>query len=119
MSGSICACAISTRMSCTDPNEHCQYSTSKGVGCLWDKWPPIPLKVLEQALRKEEVTIIYYFHSQIHILMLIKRRPAQFTSFVENKYRHEHVMIINLYIVSHILYDRHLLHAFYEAFAHA
>ena len=39
--------------------------------------------------------------------MLIKRRPPQFTSFVENKYRHEHVMIINLYIVSNILYDRH------------
>ena len=24
------------------------------------------------------------------------------------KYRHEYVMIINLYILSHILYDRHL-----------
>ena len=42
------------------------------------------------------------------ILMLIKRRPSQFTGFVENKYKLEHVMIINLYIVSHILYDRHL-----------
>ena len=40
--------------------------------------------------------------------MLIKGRPPQFTDFVENKYRHEHVMIINLYTVSHILYDRHL-----------
>ena len=27
--------------------------------------------------------------------------------FIKNEYRHEHVMII-LYIVSHILYDRHL-----------
>ena len=42
------------------------------------------------------------------ILMLIKRRPAQFADFFENKYRHKHAMIINLYIVSHILYDRHL-----------
>ena len=43
-----------------------------------------------------------------NILMLIKRRPSEFTDFVENKYRHEHVMIVNLHIVSHILYDRHL-----------
>ena len=35
-------------------------------------------------------------------IMLIKR-PPQFTSFVENKFRHEHVMIMNLYIVSRIL----------------
>ena len=40
--------------------------------------------------------------------MLIKRRPSQFTGFVENKYRHEHIMIINLYILSQILYDRNL-----------
>ena len=37
-----------------------------------------------------------------------KRRPPQLTGFVENKYRHEHVMIIKLYNVSHILYDNHL-----------
>ena len=36
--------------------------------------------------------------------MPIKRRPPQFTDFVNNKYRHEHVMITNLYIVSHTLY---------------
>ena len=35
----------------------------------------------------------------INILMLIKRRPSQFTGFVENKYRREHVMITNVYIV--------------------
>ena len=28
--------------------------------------------------------------------------------FCENKYRHEHVMITNLYIVNHILYGCHL-----------
>ena len=39
-------------------------------------------------------------HANIDLLMLIKRRPPQFTGFVENKYRREHVMIINLYIVS-------------------
>ena len=39
--------------------------------------------------------------------MLMKRSP-QFTGFVENKYRHEHIMITKLYSVSHILYDRHL-----------
>ena len=33
------------------------------------------------------------------ILMLIKRRPPQFTGFVENKYRHEHVMITKLYLL--------------------
>ena len=37
-----------------------------------------------------------------------KMRPSQFTGFVENKYRHDHVMIINLYILSPIFYDRHL-----------
>ena len=42
------------------------------------------------------------------LLVLIKRRPSQFSCFVENKYRHEHVMIINLYVISHILYDCHL-----------
>ena len=47
-----------------------------------------------------------------------KKKATQFTSFVENKYRHEHVMIINLYIVSHILYDCHLMNAFCEAFTH-
>ena len=30
-----------------------------------------------------------------NILMLRKRRPPQFTGFVENRYRHEHVMITN------------------------
>ena len=40
--------------------------------------------------------------------MLKKRRPPQFISFFENKYRYEHVMIINLYIASHITYDRHV-----------
>ena len=40
--------------------------------------------------------------------MLLKRRPPKFNRFVENKSRHEHVMITNLYIVSHILYDCHL-----------
>ena len=29
------------------------------------------------------------------------------TNFVENKYRRQHVMITNIYIVSHILYDCH------------
>ena len=33
------------------------------------------------------------------ILVLIKRRPSRFTGNVENKYRHEHVMITDLYIV--------------------
>ena len=51
--------------------------------------------------------------------MLIKRSPPQFTGFVENKYRHEHVMITKLYIVSHILYDRHFMNTLYEPFAHA
>ena len=45
-----------------------------------------------------------------NILMLIKRGPSKFTSFVENEYRHEHVMITNLYILSHILHDCHLYH---------
>ena len=48
--------------------------------------------------------------------MLIKRRPPQLTGFVENKYRHEHVMITNLYILSHILYDRHLYECILLAF---
>ena len=48
--------------------------------------------------------------------MLIKRRPPKFTIFVENKYRHEHVMIINLYIVSHILYDRYLYECILRGF---
>ena len=45
-----------------------------------------------------------------NILILIKRRPPQFAGFIENKYRHEHALIINykLYIVSHILYDQRL-----------
>ena len=34
-----------------------------------------------------------------------KKRPPQFISFFENKYTHEHVMIINLYIANHILYE--------------
>ena len=41
------------------------------------------------------------FHRNIafhYTLMLIKRRPPQFTGFVENKYRHKHVTITNLYI---------------------
>ena len=29
----------------------------------------------------------------VYIFMLIKRKLPQFTGFVENKYRHEHVMI--------------------------
>ena len=37
-----------------------------------------------------------------------KKKAAQFTGFVENIYRHEHVMITKLYIVSHILFNRHL-----------
>ena len=37
-----------------------------------------------------------------------KKKATQLTSSVENKYKHEHVMITKLYIVSHILYDRHL-----------
>ena len=52
--------------------------------------------------------LIVIFFKLIHILMLKKRRPTQFTGFVENKNRHEHVMITKLYIVSHILYDHHL-----------
>ena len=40
--------------------------------------------------------------------MLIKRGPPQFTGFVESKYRNEHGININSYIVSHTLYDRHL-----------
>ena len=51
--------------------------------------------------------------------MLIKRRPPKCTGFVENKYRHDQVMITNLYIVSHHLYDRHFIEAFYEHFVHA
>ena len=35
---------------------------------------------------------------------------------MENKYRHEHVMIINLYIVSNILYDRHLYECILSGF---
>ena len=42
-----------------------------------------------------------------NILMLIKRPPLVYT-FVDNNYIHEHVMITKLYIVVHILYDRHL-----------
>ena len=40
--------------------------------------------------------------------MLIKRRPPQFTGSAESKYRHENVIIMNFYVASHILYDRHL-----------
>ena len=58
-----------------------------------------------KILPTQKVCIAYLL-----ILMLIKRRPPQFNGFVENKYRHEHVIITKLYIVSHILYDRH----FYE-----
>ena len=43
-----------------------------------------------------------------YILMLIKQRPPQFTGFVEFKHRHGHVLITNLYIVSHSVYDRSL-----------
>ena len=54
------------------------------------------------------------------ILMLIKRRPAQFSCFVEKKYRHEHVMITNLYFVSHIsCMTAIFINAFYELFADA
>ena len=51
--------------------------------------------------------------------MLIKRRPPQFSGFIENECRHEHALLINLLIVSHILYDHHLMNAFCEASAHA
>ena len=37
-----------------------------------------------------------------------KKKAIPIHRFVENKYRHVHVMILNLYIVSHILNDRHL-----------
>ena len=43
----------------------------------------------------------YFFH----ILMLIKRRPSQFTSFVETNMN----ILLNLYIAGQILCDRHLL----------
>ena len=36
------------------------------------------------------------------------RAYSNSSALLKNKYRHENVMIINLYIVSHILYDRHL-----------
>ena len=36
-----------------------------------------------------------------------KKKATHCTCFVENKYRHEHVMITKLYIISHILYNRH------------
>ena len=49
--------------------------------------------------------------------MLIKRRPPQFIGFVENKYRHEHVMITKLYIVSNILYDHYLYEYMYILWA--
>ena len=40
-----------------------------------------------------------------YILILIKRRQSQFNQLCWKKYRHEHVMITNAYIVSHILYE--------------
>ena len=42
-----------------------------------------------------------------NILMLVKRRPSKCMGFVENKYRHENVMITTF------------IKAFYEPFAHA
>ena len=55
-----------------------------------------------------------------YILMLIKRRPAtQLKGFVENKYRHEHVMITKLYIVSYIFITTTFMNAFFESFVHA
>ena len=48
--------------------------------------------------------------------MLVKRRPPQLYVFVENNYRHEHAMITKLYIVVHILYDRHLYKCILWAF---
>ena len=43
----------------------------------------------------------YYTHAN-------KKKATQFTGFFENKYRHEHVKIINSYSVSHIVYYRHI-----------
>ena len=47
---------------------------------------------------------------------MLKKRPPQFTGFVEDIYRHEHVMITNLYIVSHILYDATFINAFFGTY---
>ena len=50
---------------------------------------------------RERVHLYLYTHVN-------RKKATQFTCFVENKYRHEHVMITKVYIVSHILYNRHL-----------
>ena len=46
-----------------------------------------------------------------------KKAAPKFTDLFENKYRHEHVMITNICIVSHILYDRHLYESILCAFS--
>ena len=48
--------------------------------------------------------------------MLMERRPPQVSDFVEKKYGHEPIMITNLYIVSPILYDRHIYQCILCAF---
>ena len=59
----------------------------------------------------------YFWSTFIHsTLMLIKRRPPQFTGFVEDKHRNENVMITKSYIVSHIFYDRNLYECILWAF---
>ena len=53
-------------------------------------------------LWSEDVKVLWiYTHAN-------KKKAIQFTGFVENKYRHEHIMITKLYTVSHIWYNRHL-----------
>ena len=51
---------------------------------------------------------MYNISSRMKYTHANKKKATPIHRFVENKYRHEHVMIINLYIVSHILYDRQL-----------
>ena len=73
----------------------------------------------EIQLNTQYTTLINFMMKYLvfcSMLMLIKRRPPQLTGFFENKYRHEHVMIINLYIVSHNLYDRHLYECILRGF---
>ena len=52
--------------------------------------------------------------------MLIKRRTPQFTGFVANIYRNEHVMITNLYKLIHVsCMTAIFINAFFDPFAHA
>ena len=51
-----------------------------------------------------------------------KKKAIHFTCFVENKYRHEHVMTTKLNKYSYIVINciiATIINAFYESFAHA